>query len=460
MLFNSYVFIGLFLPVCLILYYLFHRRKTERLTVLLLASFLFYGYWDYRLLPLFAGSILGNWLIARWYHRTAYKFAIPLGVFFNVLLIVIFKYADFLADSFATLAGVDRTPWAIILPLGISFFTFQQISYLVDLKAAPGNFRPLHEYALYVSFFPQLIAGPIVRCSEIVAQYDLNPMRSGLYERLSKGAILFFIGLMKKVLIADPLASVATPLFDFAALSGKISMADAWLASINYTVQLYFDFSGYSDMAVGIGLLFGFQLPFNFNIPYIAKSISEFWLRWHLTLSRFLRDYLYIPLGGSRYGLQRQMLALFITMFLAGLWHGAGWVYAVFGILHGLALCTNHMWRKAGFRLPAPLAWLTFMIFFITSLAIFRSADIATSLIMVKSMFGLEGLSLATTGDYNPGLLTAGIIISMAGPTSQDVVFQKLRPHPLLAMAMSMAAIYTVLTIGNHGYSEFIYFQF
>ena len=460
MLFNSYVFIGLFLPASLIVYYLFHNRKTERLTALLIASFVFYGYWDYRLLPLFAGSILGNWLIARWYHRAAHKLAIPLGVFFNLLLIVIFKYADFLADSFATVAGMDRTAWGIILPLGISFYTFQQISYLVDLKTAPGNFRPLHEYALYVSFFPQLIAGPIVRCSEIVAQYDLNPLRSGLYERLSKGSILFFIGLMKKVLIADPLASAATPLFDFAAGAGRISMADAWLASINYTVQLYFDFSGYSDMAVGIGLLFGFQLPFNFNIPYIAKSISEFWLRWHLTLSRFLRDYLYIPLGGNRYGLQRQMLALFITMFLAGLWHGAGWVYAVFGILHGLALCINHLWRKAGYRLPAPLAWLTFMIFFITSLAVFRSANIATSMVMVKSMYGLGDLSLATIGHYNPGLLIAGIIISMAGPTSQDIVFNKLRPHPILAMAMSMAAIYTVLTIGNHGYSEFIYFQF
>jgi len=460
MLFNSYVFIGLFLPACLIAYYLLHHKRTGRLLVLLAASIFFYGYWDYRLLPLFAGSILGNWLIAKWYYRTTHKFAIPLGVFFNVLLIVVFKYADFLADSFAYITGASRTPWGIILPLGISFFTFQQISYLVDLKSARENFRPLHEYALYVSFFPQLIAGPIVRCSEIVAQYDLNPLREGLYERLSKGAMLFIIGLMKKVLIADPLASAVTPVFNLTAASGAVSMADAWLASINYTVQLYFDFSGYSDMAVGLGLLFGFQLPFNFNIPYISKSISEFWLRWHLTLSRFLRDYLYIPLGGSRYGLQRQMLALFITMFLAGLWHGAGWVYAVFGILHGLALCINHLWRKAGFRLPAPLAWLTFMIFFITSLAIFRSANIATSLVMVKSMFGLEGFSLVTKGYYNNGLLIAGILISMVGPTSQDLVLRDLRPSPLLAMAMSAAAIYTVMTIGNHGYSEFIYFQF
>jgi D-alanyl-lipoteichoic acid acyltransferase DltB (MBOAT superfamily) len=165
-------------------------------------------------------------------------------------------------------------------------------------------------------------------------------------------------------------------------------------------------------------------------------------------------------MGGSRHGLTRQMLVLFITMFLAGLWHGAGWTYAVFGILHGLALCTNHLWRKSGFRLPAPIAWLTFMTFFITSLSIFRSADIATAMIMVKSMYGLEGVSLSATGGYNEGLLIAGILISMFGPTSQDVVYEKLRPHPLLAMVFSMAAIYTVMTIGNHGYSEFIYFQF
>lgn len=460
MLFNSYVFIACFLPVTLVVYYFFHSKKAARLTVLAAASFFFYGYWDYRLLPLFTCSIFGNWLIARWYSRTRQKLVITLGVFFNLLLIAIFKYADFIADSVAWTAGIERTAWGIILPLGISFFTFQQISYLVDLSKAPENFRPLREYALYVSFFPQLIAGPIVRSSEIMAQYDLNPIRPGLYERLSKGSMLFIIGLMKKVLIADPLASIATPVFDKVAISGNVLFADAWLASINYTVQLYFDFSGYSDMAVGIGLLFGYQLPFNFNIPYIARSISEFWLRWHLTLSRFLRDYLYIPMGGSRHGLSRQMLVLFITMFLAGLWHGAGWTYAVFGVLHGLALCINHLWRKNGSQLPAPIAWLVFMTFFITSLAIFRSADIATGLIMVKSMYGLEGLSLSTIGGYNEGLLIAGILISMFGPTSQDVVYEKLRPHPLLAMAFSIAAVYTVLTIGDHGYSEFIYFQF
>ncbi len=460
MLFNSYVFIALFLPATLIAYYLVHHHKAKRLAVLAAASFIFYGYWDYRLLPLFTCSILGNWLIALWYAQTLRKSLITGGIVFNLLLIGIFKYADFLADSVAWVAAIERTPWGIVLPLGISFFTFQQISFLADLKKNPENFRPLGEYALYVSFFPQLIAGPIVRSSEIMAQYDLDPVRPGFYERLSKGTMLFIIGLMKKVLVADPLASIASPLFDRAAQSGSILFCDAWLASINYTVQLYFDFSGYSDMAVGLGLLFGYQLPYNFNIPYISKSISEFWLRWHMTLSRFLRDYLYIPMGGSRYGLTRQMVVLFITMFLAGLWHGAGWTYAVFGVMHGLALCINHLWRRSGCRLPAPLAWLVFMSFFITSLAVFRSADIATAMVMVRSMYGLDGLTMASIGGYNEGLLIAGVLIAMVGPTSQDVVTQKLRPHPALAVAFSLAAIYTVLTIGNHGYSEFIYFQF
>ncbi|MFQ5954347.1 MAG: MBOAT family O-acyltransferase, partial [Kiloniellales bacterium] len=313
MLFHSQVFLLLFLPPTLAGYYAAASRPRLRRWLLVVASLLFYGYWEIRLVPLLVGSVVGNWLVAylatrpqagiEWRHRLPW-----LGVALNLAVLGVFKYADFFADSLGMLFGVTHDPWNIILPLGISFFTFQQISYLVDLRRGEAPVYDFLDYAVYVTFFPQLIAGPIVRHHEIIHQYREDPWRPGLAQRLSQGLTLLVMGLFKKVVLADGLALIADPIFARAAgvASGlgelPLSFAEGWLAALCFTFQLYFDFSGYTDMAIGLALMFGLMLPINFDAPYRATSIREFWRRWHMTLSRFLRDYLYFPMGGNRRG--------------------------------------------------------------------------------------------------------------------------------------------------------------
>ena len=333
MLFNSQLFLLLFLPLTLIAYYGLSHNRAQREWLLITASLIFYGYWDYRLVPLLVGSIIANWLFALSFRGRSHKAIVTLGVTLNLFIIGVFKYADFFAGSLSWLAGEQHTPWNIILPLGISFFTFQQISYLAGRYKGEAPTYGFREYFLYVCFFPQLIAGPIVRHHQLIYQFADAPKRDGLHERLSRGASLLAIGLVKKIFIADPLFASA----------GKtaLSAIDAWAATLAFTFQIYFDFSGYSDMAIGLALMFGLSLPVNFNVPYRATSIREFWRRWHITLSQFLRDYLYIPLGGGRHGMLTQFLALTLTMFLGGLWHGAGWTFVVWGLMHGLALAVH-----------------------------------------------------------------------------------------------------------------------
>ena len=353
MLFNSQIFLIFFMPVTVIGYYLLAARASWRMGWVLLASLVFYGYWDIRFLPLLLFSVVMNWLLARNFGRHHHPIVPLLGVAANLLIIGVFKYANFFAGNVSMMIGGDFSPWDIVLPLGISFFTFQQISYLMDLRRGRAPVYPFGQYALYVTFFPQLIAGPIVRHNELISQFEQAPLREGSTERLSRGMTLFLIGLCKKVVLADTLAGIATPLFTLIADGKSLTFAEAWIAAGGYTLQLYFDFSGYSDMAIGLGLLFGFTIPTNFNAPYVAMSIRDFWRRWHITLSRFLRDYLYIPLGGNRFGLPRQIYALMATMILGGLWHGAGWTFVLWGAWHGIGLVGNHLWKKHGLSNPA-----------------------------------------------------------------------------------------------------------
>jgi D-alanyl-lipoteichoic acid acyltransferase DltB (MBOAT superfamily) len=322
MLFNSQVFLLVFAPLTLLVWYRVAAHPRARVWTLVAASFLFYGYWEVRLVPLLAASILLNWLLARHAPR---RLVAPLGVAANLAVLGVFKYADFFAGTLAALLGREHTSFGIILPLGISFFTFQQISYLVDRARGRAPLYGLGNYALFVSFFPQLIAGPIVRHDQIIGQYHLDPLRDGLHERIGRGLVLLAAGLVKKVAFADQLAGVADPVFSAVLENASLTPADAWCGVLAFGFQIYFDFSGYSDMAIGLALLFGLVLPVNFEAPYRAVSVIDFWRRWHITLSTFLRDYLYIPLGGSRHGPARQALALLTTMLLGGLWHGAAW---------------------------------------------------------------------------------------------------------------------------------------
>ncbi|MHA1113855.1 MAG: MBOAT family O-acyltransferase, partial [Alphaproteobacteria bacterium] len=379
MLFHSQFFLLVFLPLCVGGYYVVARSRAGRGWWLIAASLLFYGYWDLRLLPLLVGSVCVNWLFARFLGLSRRKTTLLAGVALNLAVLGLFKYADFFGGSLTALTGATYRPWGIVLPLGISFFTFQQISYLVDLRKGTAPVYGFRDYALYVSFFPQLIAGPIVRHGELIFQFEADPRRAGLDERVLRGLGLLAIGLGKKLFIADGLARIATPLFDGAADGRLLTFAEGWVAAAAYTFQLYFDFSGYSDMAIGLALMFGFVLPFNFNAPYKSASIREFWRRWHMTLSRFLRDYLYIALGGNRRGRGLQMAFLMATMLLGGLWHGAGWTFVAWGGLHGLGLMVNHVWSRAGLRMPALSGWVLTFLFVMVGWVLFRAESFAVS---------------------------------------------------------------------------------
>ena len=460
MLFNSYQFIAVFLPITILGYYLLAQSARARISWLLLVSIAFYAYWDIRFLPLLLMSISLNWFLSLKLSKQNTRLLITLGVLFNLLLIGIFKYLDFFTVTIYQVLGRPFQPFDLILPLGISFFTFQQISYLVDRSRGTAGKYPLHEYALYVLYFPQLIAGPIVRHNEIIPQYQKSPLRADIYHYINAGLLLIAVSLLKKTMIADQLAKTATPLFDTAAAGAILSMGESWVASAAYSLQLYFDFSGYSDMAIGLGLMMGMSLPENFNVPYRATSIREFWRRWHMTLSRFLRDYLYIPLGGSRFGNARLLLALLVTMFLGGLWHGAGWTFVVWGLMHGVALIVNHLWGIQGIKLPRILAWLLTLVFLMIGWVVFRSESLSTAYSILGSMFGGNGFEFELENSPNRWFALVAFLIAVIGPSSQEITIHKLRAKRLYAVLLAGLIFYLTLNVASDGYSEFLYFQF
>ncbi|MFZ0611707.1 MAG: MBOAT family O-acyltransferase [Desulfobacterales bacterium] len=460
MLFNSQQFLLIFLPLTLLLYFALAKRETPRIWLLIAASAVFYAYWDYRFLPLLSASVAFNWFCSKFYGSRPRRALIVAGLVVNLLIIGVFKYTNFILANLAETAGVGFSPWNIILPLGISFFTFQQISYLVDLKRGVAPPYPFHKYFLYITFFPQLIAGPIVRHDELIGQFSLDPLREGFYERLSQGFGLLFIGLFKKMILADTVAETASLLFNSAAAGKTLTLGASWVATAAYTLQIYYDFSGYSDMAIGLGLLFGLTIPVNFNAPYRAVSIRDFWRRWHITLSRFLRDYLYIPMGGNRYGMPRQVAALLATMLLGGLWHGAGWTFVIWGGVHGLALVVNHLWEKSGLCLPRPVGWLATLIFVMLAWVIFRADSMETAVSVFRSMVGGHGMSLDLPDGMTPLRIFYFALPAFIGPTSQRLVTHWFRPRPIYAVAVACALFYLSLRAGDGNYSEFIYFQF
>lgn len=316
------------------------------------ASLFFYAWWTPLYLVLLLASILFNYLtglaISRAHERGRYSrsaLILTFGITTNLLLLGYYKYFDFFLSTLNGVAGTDFPLQHIILPLGISFFTFTQIAFLVDAHRGIAKEHNFLHYVLFVTYFPHLIAGPVLHHKEMMPQFANPSTYRADPRKLMLGLTLFGFGLFKKVMLADNIASYATPVFHAADHGLALSFFEAWGGALSYTLQLYFDFSGYSDMAVGLSRMFGVELPLNFNSPYKANNIIEFWKRWHMTLSRFLRDYLYIPLGGNRNGQARRYLNLIITMLLGGLWHGAGWTYVAWGGLHGLSLAINHAWQ-------------------------------------------------------------------------------------------------------------------
>jgi D-alanyl-lipoteichoic acid acyltransferase DltB (MBOAT superfamily) len=458
MLFHAQSFVLLFLPVTLAAYYALARHVMAREWALIAASLVFYAWWDVRFLPLLLGHIVVTWLLARAYGATGRRALLWLGVALNLASLAFFKYTGFLLDNLGALAGMTFPKSEIVLPIGISFFTFQCVSYLIDLKRGDAPQYPLRRLTLFVVLFPHLIAGPIVRHNEIIPQFDRDPLRDGLAERFSKGVTLFVVGLLLKVLVADKLAVHVDAVYAAAAIRPP-GLWDAWLGILGFSLQIYFDFSAYSEMAIGLALMFGLHFPMNFDMPYRATSLRDFWRRWHMSLSRFLRDYLYIPLGGSREGFARFILATMITMGLCGLWHGAGWTFVIWGLLHGAGLVVCRAWDQAKLPMPAALGWLLTILFVTVAFMIFRAPDLTVVANMASGALGLAGLGKR----WDAGLavlLAVGAVLALLKLPNPETVERYLRPHPGFAVATALAAVYVMLEVGRGAPSSFIYFQF
>ncbi len=394
MLFNSYIFIFAFLPVTFFIYfYLNHKRLTVASKgFLVFASLFFYSWWNIAYLPLILGSILFNYVIGSQLSKEegrkkhySNKILLAVGVVANIALLGYFKYTDFFLENFNGIFGSNIPLPHIILPLGISFFTFTQIAFLIDAYRKEVKEYDLLRYMLFVTYFPHLLAGPILHHKEMMPQFKNVRNQVKNYRNIALGLFIFSIGLFKKVVIADTFAVWAINGFDIAE---KLSFFEAWATSLSYTFQLYFDFSGYTDMAIGVSLLFNIKLPINFNSPYKATSIQDFWRRWHITLSRFLKDYIYIPLGGNRKGEFRTYTNLFATFLIGGIWHGAGWTFVVWGAMHGMALVIHRGWQKLGFKMNTLLGWFITFNFINIGWVFFRAKTFDDALKVLTGMVG------------------------------------------------------------------------
>ena len=419
MLFSKWYFILLFLPITFVIYFwLNHKRYIVGGKVwLVVASLYFYAFWNTKYLLLILVSIVFNFAIGSWLARTHIannsefennktnkninignrKSILVVGIFVNLQLLAYYKYTDFALENINMLFGTSFVLPHIILPLAISFFTFTQIAYLVDSFKGETAKYDLLNYALFVTFFPHLIAGPIVHHRQIMSQFSSPWTLAKRYPNILKALFIFAIGLFKKVVIADSFAVWADAGFDGGQVLGFYA---AWATSLSYTFQLYFDFSGYCDMTVGASLLFNIWLPFNFNSPYKAINIQDFWRRWHITLSNFLRDYLYIPLGGNRNSDVQTYLNILITFILGGLWHGATWMFVIWGTLHGCALVVHRVWQKVAWKMPMAIAWLLTFLFVNFTWVFFRAKTLDDAMRLLRGMFDLSsayGLSVQST---------------------------------------------------------------
>lgn len=473
MLFNSYEFIFLFLPITFFVYfYLLNKRLiTGAKGFLVFSSLFFYSWWNIAYLPIILGSMLFNYVIGGTLNEnsTKIKFSkkgvLAFGVSANLLLLGYFKYYDFFITGFNALLGSDAELLHLMLPLAISFFTFQQIAYLVDSYRGETKEYDFLNYALFVTFFPQLIAGPIVHHKEMMPQFASKYNLAKKYKNIALGMFIFSIGLFKKVIIADNLSIMANNGF---ASSAILNTAEAWITSLSYTLQLYFDFSGYTDMAIGIALLFNIKLPVNFNTPYKSTNIQDFWRRWHITLSRFLRDYIYIPLGGNRVSSFRTYSNLMITFVLGGLWHGAGLTFIFWGFLHGAALVIHRAWLNTGIKLNKFIAWFITFNFINISWVFFRAKDFEEAINILKAMFIYQELTLTShrisvllsnieANDKLIAIFVLSIFTSILFKNSIELK-RDFRPNKKYLFILLIISVFSFLEM--HKVTEFLYFNF
>jgi len=512
MLFNSSVFIAGFLPVVLLGFLLLAGTGRQRLAAiwLTLASLAFYGWWNPAYVPLLIGSMLFNYLIAGYLLRRPSRKVLVLGVAANIVLLAYYKYTGFLFGTLDELFGTGWSVDQIILPLAISFFTFQQIAYLVDAHDGEVGEHDFVNYCLFITFFPQLIAGPITHHGEMLKQFkDSSGFRPRL-DNLSLGITVFLLGLFKKVMIADPLGEMASPIFAVAADGTVPALYDAWTGALAYTLQIYFDFSGYSDMAIGLALMFGIRLPVNFNSPFKAHNLIDYWSRWHMTLTRFLTAYIYNPIvmgitrarmatgrplprrGKMSFGTFVVLVAYptVLTMFISGVWHGAGWQFVAFGLLHGFYLVVAHGFRaykaRQGWKVDsdnpihhAAAVLLTFLCV-VVAMVFFRAADLSAAIAVLSGMAGLSDLS--TDFDKSDFLIIAILLAFVwtvpniqqwmarfrtaldarlqASWLPQWLPFVNWSPTPVIGMAIGMLGFFALAVAFSVAPTEFLYFQF
>jgi len=489
-LFNSYEFIFVFLPISLFVYfYLNHKRlTTASKSWLVFASLFFYSWWNIAYLPLILTSVLFNYAIASAiveYDELKKKYfskksLLQIGLVFNIGLLVYFKYADFFISNTNSLVNTDIGLLHLVLPLAISFFTLQQIAFLVDSYEGLVKEKSFLDYTIFVTFFPQLIAGPIVHHKEMMPQFVSMKNKVKNYKNITVGLFIFSIGLFKKVIIADTFAIWATAGFDTAT---TLNLLEAWIVSLSYTFQLYFDFSGYTDMAIGAALLFNIKLPINFNSPYKATGVIDFWQRWHITLSSFITIYIYTPLVKSfnKLTFHKAMIATIVTFLIAGLWHGASWMFVIFGGLHGLALVINNYWKKTKIKMNIILAWFITFNFVNITFVFFRANEWDDAIKVLRSMFSLDNIMLPSILEsvlpflnkfgvefgwftqniqgksFTLAWLIAGFILVLFFENSTKKL-NNFKPN--IVNSFIFVAAFTISFYKLSGYSEFLYFRF
>ena len=477
MLFNSYVFILAFLPLTLLGYYLLGKLP-ERIPLnklfLVLASFVFYGYNNPRYVPIIVCSILVNYalsqgmLVAR---RKCIRLPLMLlGLALNLGVLFYFKYHDFFVSNMNSAFGLHFALNNLALPLGISFFTFQQLSYVIDSYKRTVPRYNILDYALFVTFFPQLVAGPIVLHSEIVPQFADPKNRRFNFDNFAPGLYAFALGLFKKVIVADTFGVAVEAGFGAAQ---TLNTAEAWFVALGYTLQLYFDFSGYCDVATGVALMFNIKLPLNFNSPYKSLNIREFWQRWHMTLSRFLTNYIYFPLGGSRRGTVRTCINLMIVFLASGLWHGAGWLFLLWGLLHGLASVLYRLFRRQYDALHPALQWLLTFGFVVVAWVFFRATSLTDAMAILKSMVMMNfgplrseiTSAFALPGGFHPGYNALYMMIWYAAALfaclgMRNTYEKTMAFKPTLANSFSTVILILYCVLSLSGVSVFLYFNF
>lgn len=471
MLFNSYLFVVLFLPATMILHRTLCRLGALQAAIwwLGLMSLVFYAAWRFEYIWLLLFSIAFNFLAGHWILRQEggrRRLSTALAVAVNLAILVYFKYTDFLVASARDIGLTSMTPLGVLLPIGVSFFTFTQIAYIVDCGRGRSERYPFSDYLLFVTFFPHLVAGPILQHQAVIPQFRRRAFLGFNSKRTYFGLLFFSLGVFKKVIVADSLSPWVGTLFGRA---HELNFTEAWLAALLYTFQLYFDFSGYSEMAYGLALLLNVRIPVNFNSPYKSRSIIEFWRRWHMSLSAFLRNYLYVPLGGNRKGEARRMVNIMFTMLLGGLWHGAGWTFAIWGGLHGAYIVINHLWRRTGIVLPSPAAWLITFVTVVVGWVFFRAASLGDATAILTTMTGLKsgphGLAVGPGAVIASSETIAALLSSVIGLTLWCVFAPNVRQVIVCAwrrytFCLFAALLFLIAFLNMSRYSEFLYFQF